>query len=501
MEPSSPVNQLRLVCANCKREGDADDTQMFKQCASCGKVRYCSRECQLGDWKNHKASCKTATTSSSNSMPNIRAKDFHNLFFCCLKGDLEGIQREIARGVDFNAATNVHVFAAYSKLIVGRFYECTELLLQHGADPNAQDVDGRTPLHVSCEYNCEEFVSLLLRYKANPNIQSKKGLTPLLLTSDLGYDRCVSVLLQQNADPNIINNKDGTSPLQSASENGHDKCVSLLLQHNADPNNFDINTFSPLLVACQNDHDKCVLLLLQHGADPNVASDLNGCSPLLVTSQMGYDKCVSLLLQHNADPNIASHINVGISPLYIACNYGHDKCVSWLLQQSADPNTLNKDGNSSLHVACDEGHDKCVSLLLQAGADVEHISNLGHAALLIACSRGHLKCVALLVEHGADIHFRSDPDLASTLLTSCASNNANLVAYMLSLGVDVNLPDSVGVTPVQCCRSFGHKKCLKLLIEHGADTSTMETPLPAGFLGVITLCFLYTYMHTECFII
>ena len=72
------------------------------------------------------------------------------------------------------------------------------------------------------------------------------------------------------------------------------------------------------------------------------------------------------------------------------------------------------------------------------------------------------------------------------------SRNLNLMAYVLSLGVDVNATDSDGVTPVQYCHAYGHEKCVQLLIEHDADTSTMETPLPPGLLSVITICFLHT---------
>ena len=43
------------VCEKCGKEAETT-----KKCSVCKLVRYCSEECQLGDWKEkaHKKSCK-----------------------------------------------------------------------------------------------------------------------------------------------------------------------------------------------------------------------------------------------------------------------------------------------------------------------------------------------------------------------------------------------------------------------------------------------------------
>ncbi|KAF7915294.1 uncharacterized protein EAE98_011160 [Botrytis deweyae] len=56
------VNQLGVVDSRgCKKCGDIPqgDT-VYKQCARCRGVRYCSPVCQKADWKEHKKICKTA---------------------------------------------------------------------------------------------------------------------------------------------------------------------------------------------------------------------------------------------------------------------------------------------------------------------------------------------------------------------------------------------------------------------------------------------------------
>lgn len=75
------------------------------------------------------------------------------------------------------------------------------------------------------------------------------------------------------------------------------------------------------------------------------------------------------------------------------------------------------------------------------------------------------------------------------------SRNLNLVAYILSLGVDVNMPDAHGITPIQHCYAYGLEKCVKLLIEHGADESTMTLPIPADLLMVILFFLFFKYLY------
>ena len=52
----------------------------------------------------------------------------------------------------------------------------TNLLLQHGADPNARNADGDTPLHNTLN---PHVAILLLQYGADPDLRNKEGLSPM----------------------------------------------------------------------------------------------------------------------------------------------------------------------------------------------------------------------------------------------------------------------------------------------------------------------------------
>jgi Tetratricopeptide repeat/MYND finger len=56
IRPAVGKNQ---ICANIKCKIPWIDDEL-KSCGGCGQVCYCSRECQLSDWKSHKKTCKKA---------------------------------------------------------------------------------------------------------------------------------------------------------------------------------------------------------------------------------------------------------------------------------------------------------------------------------------------------------------------------------------------------------------------------------------------------------
>ncbi|PAV83694.1 hypothetical protein WR25_26613 [Diploscapter pachys] len=54
-------NKLEDVCANCFQESIV---KKFFHCAKCEVIHYCSKECQISDWINHKPECKANRRNS-----------------------------------------------------------------------------------------------------------------------------------------------------------------------------------------------------------------------------------------------------------------------------------------------------------------------------------------------------------------------------------------------------------------------------------------------------
>jgi ankyrin repeat protein len=67
--------------------------------------------------------------------------------------------------------------------------EAIQLLLDHGADVNAQSEDGWTALHTAASYGEVQAVEVLLKRGADPHTRTKSGKTPFQLASSLRHHR------------------------------------------------------------------------------------------------------------------------------------------------------------------------------------------------------------------------------------------------------------------------------------------------------------------------
>jgi ankyrin repeat protein len=79
--------------------------------------------------------------------------------------------------------------------------DVARLLLEHGADVNAQlsDGTGRTSLHVATQYGTVEVVRVLLEHGANVGAEDSLGRTPLPITSAKGYDEIMKLLSEHGS--------------------------------------------------------------------------------------------------------------------------------------------------------------------------------------------------------------------------------------------------------------------------------------------------------------
>jgi ankyrin repeat protein len=82
--------------------------------------------------------------------------------------------------------------------------ETAKLILSHGADANALDKDGWTPLHTATDAStdCPEVCEILLKSGAKIDAIATDGKQPLHLACDKGYKETEKLLLSYGADAN-----------------------------------------------------------------------------------------------------------------------------------------------------------------------------------------------------------------------------------------------------------------------------------------------------------
>ncbi len=173
---------------------------------------------------------------------------------------------------DKNGRTPLHLAAMES--YHNRVHYGTNMVLylpEHGAKIDARDKLGKTPLHLAAEHGHLEIVRKLLcgvivdkvRVAGDVNARDNYGETPLHLAAEEGHLETVRFLLERGAKIDAVNNY-GDTPLHLAAEEGHLETVRFLLERGA---NIDaVNDFdeTPLHLAAEAGHATTVCVLLEH---------------------------------------------------------------------------------------------------------------------------------------------------------------------------------------------------------------------------------------------
>ena len=187
-------------------------------------------------------------------------------------------------GTDVNARDHEHNTSLLQALeLEPDLYldDISRMLLEHGAEPNVRNKNGKTPLQIvlgrkyySKENDAEDLVtaSLLVGHGAEVNAQDKDHTSPLLLAMQRGMYEMTRILLSHGADPNVKNDN-GQGPLHlllSEGDSSHQDdiigLVQLLLDCGIDVDAEDKDHNTPLLLAVDRHMNNIAQICLEHGA-------------------------------------------------------------------------------------------------------------------------------------------------------------------------------------------------------------------------------------------
>jgi ankyrin repeat protein len=342
-------------------------------------------------------------------------------------------------------------------------------MIQKNASVNAAQPDGTTPLQWAVYRVDEELVKALLARGAKPDVVNSFGSSPLAEAAKIGNANLVGMLVDAGADANKAN-QDGQTPLMLAARTGMVKVAELLVLHGADVNAREhFRDQTALMWAAAESHPAMVAFLVSKGAKVNLRAMANdwgnqitseprvqyrptgGLTALLYAARGGCLGCVDALLKGGSDIDLPNPD--GMTPMMMAIDNSHYDVARYLLDHGANPHIWDWWGRTPLYVVVnmrggpdsnagprEPGSLDLVNALLNAGVNPNHQLNM------LQPSR-----------NGNSGRFKDDllNTGATPLLRAAQTFDSDVVRALLAHHALVDLPNSMGVTPLLAAAGIG----------------------------------------------
>ncbi len=144
-----------------------------------------------------------------------------------------------------------------------------QAIINIGADLNARDNDGSTPLMYAAEFNGPDVITTLLKAGADVNAQDNNGVTALMVAAQFNQNPgAATVLLKAGADLKTEDKFLSLTPLgHAASYNKNPEVINVLLEAGADINALNGGWTALMLAAKDNQNPEVIMTLLKAGAN------------------------------------------------------------------------------------------------------------------------------------------------------------------------------------------------------------------------------------------
>ncbi len=319
-------------------------------------------------------------------------------------GNVDAVKALLAHGAEVNAKESWHGETALMWAVSEKHAAVVRELIAMGADVNARSTANKwerqnsaeprekwlplgslSALEFAARDGCVACIPVLVDAGADINAVDQDGITPLLSAIINGHYDAAGVLLEKGANPNIAD-RTGRSPLYSAVD-----FHTMPASNRPSPKEID-NELTSLDVAtrllakganvnAQLKQQQPYRTKLDRGDDTMLTT---GTTPFLRAAKAGDVAAMKLLLNKGADPKLATR--TGINPLMAAAGLGSKEedttgrrktpaeaieAIKICLQAGLDINAVDGRGQTALHGAAFWGLDDVVQFLVERGAKLD----------------------------------------------------------------------------------------------------------------------------------
>jgi ankyrin repeat protein len=318
--------------------------------------------------------------------------------------DTAGIRRWLAEDIallnarDADGLTPLHIAACKYRR------RAFDLLLASGADVKAKTAPCRmtldtasgsfvfagvrsdwTALHIVAVTNRIDMAEALIARGADVNARNDRGQTPLFLTAEAGHLPMARLLIERGVRVGAKPTAGGRSPLQAAVFGGHVGLAQLLLANGA--------ALDPLSAAGLGRTSE-LQAALKHKPTLAGPQKVAESAPLYWAAKFGHTATVEMLVAAGAA--IGCRDRQGATPMILTAMGGHAKTAELLLAKGAKVDAWDDAGRTALHHAAAAGHTQVVRLLVEHGAKLTAEDRKGRTPLQLAEAQGHRQVVELL---------------------------------------------------------------------------------------------------------